>query len=259
MRQRPTEAAPKPAVSKAPTADAEPAEPSDKNRRCCWLETSPLSVEEQLALDEALLEEAEQGLRQDQTVRTWMAEELVVVVGSSSRLDTEVNLAACQAAGVRVVRRPSGGATVVLGPGCLSRRLSQRRSAACSHSRPALCGIRCGGQGRLPQRHERPGDRRPQGLGQCPAGAEAVGALPRHAARRLRYRAGDATAQPSAARTCVSSPATAHLVSHQPAARAGPAGAACATGVCRFRHGSCLRSGASRAAPHRAVLLVSME
>lgn len=102
----------------------------------------------------------------------------------------------------------------------LSRRLSQRRSAACSHSRPALCGIRCGGQGRLPQRHERPGDRRPQGLGQCPAGAEAVGALPRHAARRLRYRAGDATAQPSAARTCVSSPATAHLVSHQPAARA---------------------------------------
>ena len=119
MRQRPTEAAPKPAVSKAPTADAEPAEPSDKNRRCCWLETSPLSVEEHLALDEALLEEAEQGLRQDQTVRTWMAEELVVVVGSSSRLDTEVNLAACQAAGVRVVRRPSGGATVVLGPGCL--------------------------------------------------------------------------------------------------------------------------------------------
>jgi len=77
------------------------------------------SVERELAVDEALLDEAELGLRREQTVRTWMADELVVVVGSSSRLETEVNLAACRAAGVRVVRRPSGGATVVLGPGCL--------------------------------------------------------------------------------------------------------------------------------------------
>lgn len=85
----------------------------------CWLESPELSVEEHLALDEALLDEAERGLRSERTVRTWMAGELVVVVGSSSRLDTEVDLAACRAAGVRVVRRPSGGATVVLGPGCL--------------------------------------------------------------------------------------------------------------------------------------------
>lgn len=85
----------------------------------CWLPSHFVSVEHQLALDEALLEETEDGLRQEQTVRTWMADGLVIVVGSSSRLETEVNLAACRAAGVRVVRRPSGGATVVLGPGCL--------------------------------------------------------------------------------------------------------------------------------------------
>ncbi len=119
MRQRPTEAAPTPAGSEPLTAVDTPAEPSHDLPQCCWLEGRPLPVENQLALDEALLEEAELGLRREQTVRTWMAEELVVVVGSSSRLDTEVNLAACRAAGVRVVRRPSGGATVVLGPGCL--------------------------------------------------------------------------------------------------------------------------------------------
>jgi len=36
-----------------------------------------------------------------------------------SRIDEEIDPQACAAAGVRVVRRPSGGATVVLGPGCL--------------------------------------------------------------------------------------------------------------------------------------------
>lgn len=116
MRQRPTVTAPTP---KAGVLE-EPAEAlSPGTVASCWLDSPDLSVEEQLALDEALLDEAERGLRNERTVRTWMAGELVVVVGSSSRLSTEVDLAACRAAGVRVVRRPSGGATVVLGPGCL--------------------------------------------------------------------------------------------------------------------------------------------
>ena len=84
-----------------------------------WLDVEPDTVEEQLALDEALLEEAHEGLATATVVRTWMAREPVVVVGSSSRLEEEVDLAACRQAGVRVVRRPSGGLTVVLGPGCL--------------------------------------------------------------------------------------------------------------------------------------------
>ncbi len=84
-----------------------------------WLDVVVDTVEEQLALDEALLDEAHEGLTSATVVRTWMAREPVVVVGSSSRLDDEVDLAACRAAGARVVRRPSGGLTVVLGPGCL--------------------------------------------------------------------------------------------------------------------------------------------
>ena len=84
-----------------------------------WLDVTLPSVEQNLALDEALLELAHEGLATTACVRTWMATEPVVVLGSSSRVDEELDRLVCEAAGVRVVRRPSGGATVVLGPGCL--------------------------------------------------------------------------------------------------------------------------------------------
>lgn len=72
-----------------------------------------------LALDEALLEEAHEGARGVPVVRTWMATRVVVVVGSSSRVEEEVDVAACAEHGVPILRRPSGGATVILGPGCV--------------------------------------------------------------------------------------------------------------------------------------------
>lgn len=72
-----------------------------------------------LALDEALLEEAHEGVRVGAIVRTWMATRTVVVVGSSSRVEEEVDVAACATLGVPMLRRPSGGATVILGPGCV--------------------------------------------------------------------------------------------------------------------------------------------
>jgi len=84
-----------------------------------WLDADLASVEEHLALDEALLAEAHEGRAAATVVRTWTAREPVVVVGSSSRLADEVDLEACREAGARIVRRPSGGLTVVLGPGCL--------------------------------------------------------------------------------------------------------------------------------------------
>ncbi len=84
-----------------------------------WLSAAGGSVEENLALDEALLEEAHEGLAPVTVVRTWMAAEPTVVLGSSSRIDDEVDRDACARLGVRLARRPSGGLTVVLGPGCL--------------------------------------------------------------------------------------------------------------------------------------------
>jgi lipoate-protein ligase A len=84
-----------------------------------WLDFELASVAENLALDEALLEAAHAGILRVPIVRAWVAEAPTVVLGSSSRLDTEIDETACTAAGVRIVRRPSGGLTVVLGPGCV--------------------------------------------------------------------------------------------------------------------------------------------
>ena len=104
MRQRPDLSAVPPPAPALPAA---------------WLTAALPSVEENLALDEALLELAHEGLATTTCVRTWMAAEPAIVLGSSSRVEEEIDPAFCEAAGVRVVRRPSGGATVVLGPGCL--------------------------------------------------------------------------------------------------------------------------------------------
>jgi lipoate---protein ligase len=84
-----------------------------------WLEAGPATVAEQLALDEALLELAHEGLLTTACVRTWMADRPAVVLGSSCRIDIEVDRTACANAGVAILRRPSGGGTVVVGPGCL--------------------------------------------------------------------------------------------------------------------------------------------
>jgi lipoate---protein ligase len=83
------------------------------------LDLTLATPEENLALDEALLEEAEASVRPVEVLRLWDAAVPMVVVGRSSRLANEVDLLACQARGVPVLRRASGGAAIVTGPGCL--------------------------------------------------------------------------------------------------------------------------------------------
>ena len=72
-----------------------------------------------LALDQALLDEAEAYGTTEDVLRVWESDRPVVVVGRSSRVAQEVDLAACRAARIDVLRRVSGGASVVAGPGCL--------------------------------------------------------------------------------------------------------------------------------------------
>lgn len=72
-----------------------------------------------LALDEALLEAAEAGEIVGGVLRLWEHPRHFVVLGRSSRAQEEVDLHACRRDGVAVLRRASGGATVVAGPGCL--------------------------------------------------------------------------------------------------------------------------------------------
>lgn len=74
--------------------------------------------EENLALDEALLLSAEAG-ESGEVLRLWECDRYVVVLGAGCRLSEDVDEAACQADGVPILRRASGGGTVLLGPGCL--------------------------------------------------------------------------------------------------------------------------------------------
>jgi lipoate---protein ligase len=73
---------------------------------------------ENLALDEALLLAAEAG-EGGEVLRFWEWLAPAVVLGASCRLAEDVNEAACVAEGVPILRRSSGGGTVLLGGGCL--------------------------------------------------------------------------------------------------------------------------------------------
>ncbi len=74
---------------------------------------------ENVALDEALLEWAEDEDPAWEFLRIWESPQPAVVVGRSSRVHREVNVPACREQGIDIVRRSSGGAAIVAGPGCL--------------------------------------------------------------------------------------------------------------------------------------------
>ena len=78
--------------------------------------------EENLACDEALLEEGE-ARGGPGVLRFWESDRPVVVLGYANRAEEEVDLEACRAQGVPVLRRCSGGGSVLLGPGCLNYSL----------------------------------------------------------------------------------------------------------------------------------------
>jgi lipoate-protein ligase A len=80
--------------------------------------TLPLP-EENVALDEGLLAACETDQITGGVLRLWEPDNYFVVLGRSSNANVEVNLAACRAEQVPVLRRASGGGTILAGPGCL--------------------------------------------------------------------------------------------------------------------------------------------
>jgi lipoate-protein ligase A len=80
---------------------------------------------ENLACDEALLDCCESGAGPE-VLRFWEPRQHFVVVGYSNRVEREVNVEACRERGIAILRRCSGGGTVLQGPGCLNYALVLR-------------------------------------------------------------------------------------------------------------------------------------
>ena len=78
---------------------------------------------ENLACDEALLDSFEESDGGDGVLRFWEPENYFVVVGYGNRVADEVNVAAVDADKISILRRCSGGGTVLQGPGCLNYSL----------------------------------------------------------------------------------------------------------------------------------------
>src|SRR5262249_9207415 len=108
--------------------------------RC--LEATLSSLEENVALDEALLLAAESG-QSDELLRLWEWPAPAVVLGAGCRLTEDVDGAACLADDIPILRRSSGGGTVVLGTGCLlfNLILSYDRSPLLREIRSSYCYI----------------------------------------------------------------------------------------------------------------------
>jgi lipoate-protein ligase A len=77
------------------------------------------SAQENLAMDEALLDQAETSPQPLESLRLWESSEPVVVLGRSSQRAREVNVDFCRQRGIKILRRTSGGAAVVAARGCL--------------------------------------------------------------------------------------------------------------------------------------------
>jgi lipoate-protein ligase A len=96
--------------------------------RCSQMKYLDLTLptpEQNLACDEALLDLCEDGYPEE-IIRFWEPEDYFVVLGYANRSREEVNLDVCRAKQISVLRRCSGGGTVVQGRGCLSYTLILR-------------------------------------------------------------------------------------------------------------------------------------
>lgn len=76
---------------------------------------------ENLACDEALLNDCE--ARGGAVLRFWESAVPFVVVGYANAVAREANVSACEADGVPILRRCTGGGTVLQGSGCLNYAL----------------------------------------------------------------------------------------------------------------------------------------
>ena len=83
------------------------------------LDLTLLTPQENLACDEALLDLCEDGFGHE-ILRFWEPRKPFVVLGYSNKMRREINEVSCRRRQIPVLRRASGGGTVLQGPGCLN-------------------------------------------------------------------------------------------------------------------------------------------
>ncbi len=113
--------------------------------KCCDLTLA--SPEENLACDEVLLDVCETGGLEG-VLRFWEPAQYFVVVGYANQVMREVNSDFCQRHEIPILRRCSGGGTVLQGPGCLNYSLILKIEDS-----PALASI-AGTNNFVLQRHQ---------------------------------------------------------------------------------------------------------
>ena len=100
------------------------------------------SPAENLACDEALLEELDE-FGGKPTLRFWESPVPFVVVGYANQVAAEANVDECQRQSVPILRRSSGGGTVLQGPGCLNYNLTLPIADETSTITDTNCFVMC--------------------------------------------------------------------------------------------------------------------
>lgn len=93
------------------------------NRPLTLIDQSLKTAAENLALDNALLAQVNSGQANSDILRFWESPEFAIVLGISGKVSEEVHWDECQAHNIPILRRASGGGTVLIGPGCLNYSL----------------------------------------------------------------------------------------------------------------------------------------
>jgi lipoate-protein ligase A len=91
-----------------------------------YLDVTFPTPQHNLACDEALILWCEGSSFSDEILRFWAPSEYFVVLGHSGKMHSEIDLAFLQASRIPILRRCSGGGTVLQGPGCLNYSLILR-------------------------------------------------------------------------------------------------------------------------------------
>jgi lipoate-protein ligase A len=111
-----------------------------------FIDVSYASPAENLACDEALLDMCDEGSA-GESLRVWESPVHFVVLGFSGETQKEVRIDACAARGIPVLRRVSGGGTVVQGPGVFNYAVVLR--PALSHDASSVRGAHAYVLGRI--------------------------------------------------------------------------------------------------------------